>query len=274
MTKAALLQTPASPASWPSGLVRLLIAIAKLPPFCRGKFRFAISRRILRLAGHPLLAKFRGAIFSVHRDDHPTEYAILLYPRYDAKEFEFLLAGMPQGGVAVDLGSNIGLYSIPLAIKAGPAGKVLAIDAAQQFGGKLLSNARLSGVSNIAMEIVAVGNRVGTASVRLVQGNAGTATIGGAGSGPNDLPMRPLLDILQDHGITGIDVMKVDIDGSEEIALLPFLKSAGRSLLPRRLVMEHLFVYDGQNRLASALAEAGFVISGTTRSNTLYERRD
>jgi hypothetical protein len=67
--------------------------------------------------------------------------------------------------------------------------------------------------------------------------------------------------------------MKIDIDGSEEIALVPFLSAAGPALLPKRLVMEHLMLDMVSGALPDALKAAGYSIVGSTKSNSLYERR-
>ena len=39
-----------------------------------------------------------------------------------------VLGGLGEGDVAVDLGSNIGMYTITMAVRAGASGKVIAID--------------------------------------------------------------------------------------------------------------------------------------------------
>lgn len=251
------------------GLARVLLAFGKLPPFCRGKLRGWTARAVLKAAGSPLLARFRGAVFAVHDDGHPTEYSILLYPRYDSAEFDFLLEGLGAGGTAVDLGSNIGLYSLPLAAKAGPHGKVLAIDASAAFAAKLAVNARLSGLPNVIQDIVAVGDRVGEVCLTPVPGNPGTAVISQQAGG-STVAMLPLLDILVRNGISQIDVMKVDIDGSEEIALVPFLLGAERSLLPNRIVMEHVLLGAAASALPEALTRAGYTLCKKTRVNSFY----
>ncbi len=253
------------------GLARVLLALGKLPPFCRGKLRGWTARAVLKAAGSPLLARFRGAVFAVHDDGHPTEYSILLYPAYDNAEFDFLLEGLGAGGTAVDLGSNIGLYSLPFAVKAGPEGGVLAIDASAAFAAKLAVNARLSGLVNVIQEIVAVGDRVGEVCLTPVAGNRGTAVISQQAGGTT-VAMLPLLHILKRNGISRIDVMKVDIDGSEEIALVPFLRAAAPSLLPKRIVMEHIMLDNGSNALPEALAKAGYVLVKKTRVNSFYEK--
>ena len=84
--------------------------------------------------------------------------------------------------------------------------------------------------------------------------------------------MLPLLDILASNSIKAIDVMKVDIDGSEEIALVPFLRGAAPALLPKRIVMEHVMLDGNTGSLPEALAQAGYTLRQKTRVNSLYER--
>ncbi len=254
----------------PGALAKVLLKLGGIAPFNRGTFRRFTTRTVLSAAGGALRAKFRGATFIISDADHPTECAILLNPRYNAPEIDFLADAVGAGGVAVDIGSNIGLYTLPIAIKAGGSGRVLAIDASRIFSARLAINAAASGLTNIVQVVGAVGDHTGTAMLALTPNNPGTASlVNGHGE---VVPMETLIDILARNDVTKIDAMKVDIDGSEDIALLPFLAAAPMSLLPKRMVMEHIALTSG-SLLPGALARAGYVEVGRTKSNSLYERR-
>jgi FkbM family methyltransferase len=256
----------------PTGVAALLRAFSRIPPFCRGRLRHLLTGVIVKLAGGPLKASFRGAIFAINGKGHPTESALLLYSSYDKEEFDFLLDGLPVGGTAVDLGSNIGLYSLPFAARVGPSGTVLAIDASAAFAAQLGANAKLSGFTNVNQEVVAVGDEPGHVTLNAVPGNPGTAMIT-RDAGQVSIPMLPLLDLVRKHGISAIHVMKVDIDGSEEIALVPFLRDAEPSLHPARLVLEHKLI-DGQtSALPASLAKANYRVAKMTRVNSLYVKQ-
>lgn len=255
----------------PSVYIRLLLRFGRTWPFCRGQFRGWIAHTITVLSKTPLIADFNGAKFLVHNDGHATEHAILLYPKYNAAEIAFLLEALTDDGTAVDIGSNIGLYSLPMAVKLGGKGKVLSLDANAAFALKLTKNAEVSGLTNIVQEVIAVGDRYGTVSVMTVDGNPGTAIVAPGKGGPS-VEMQPLKDILHRHGVNRIDAMKVDIDGSEEIALVPFLRNAPLELLPKRLVMEHIMLDKSDGPLPRALKTAGYSVVGTTKSNSLYQR--
>ena len=69
-----------------------------------------------------------GCKFRIRGAGNLIENGILVHPTYNKVEIDFLREGTPEGGAFIDLGSNIGLYTVPLALKAGPSGKVLAVD--------------------------------------------------------------------------------------------------------------------------------------------------
>ncbi len=82
---------------------------------------------------------------------------------------------------------------------------------------------------------------------------------------------KPLLGILDDCGVTRADVLKIDIEGAEDLALQPFLAQAADERLPRRLIVEnsdHLWKRD----LRAAISARGYVATVRSRLNTVYAR--
>ncbi len=53
------------------------------------------------------------------------------------------------------------------------------------------------------------------------------------------LPVRRLLGIVREHGFERIDALKADIEGAEDLALLPFLEEAPPSLWPKLAILEN-----------------------------------
>ena len=90
------------------------------------------------------------------------------------------------------------------------------------------------------------------------------------GAGP--IPVRTLEALLAEAGITRIDGLKIDIEGHEDKALAPFLDTAPRSMLPRRIVIEHPEPGADYPGCAAAFARHGYELVGRTRNNSLYRR--
>ena len=69
---------------------------------------------------------------------------------------------------------------------------------------------------------------------------------------------------------TRIDGLKIDIEGHEDKALAPFLDGGERSMLPRRIVIEHPEPDADYPGCAAAFARHGYELVGRTRNNSLY----
>ena len=78
-----------------------------------------------------------------------------------------------------------------------------------------------------------------------------------------------LIKILKKNNIRCIDCLKIDVEGHEDLALLPFFKSAEKSLFPKHIVIEHtsssIWIHKD---LMDFLSRIGYKIILKTRSNS------
>lgn len=201
-----------------------LIGVAQRSILRRGVFRRHIAALIGALGTKTLDVGFRGCSYRLRSSRDGIECGILLNPGYNTEDIDFLAAGLPPGGVFVDIGCNIGLYTLPLARHAGPQGRVLAVDANALVTGWLAFNAAASGIDTLALVTSAVSDRDGSGSLHSETGDFGMVSVDDSAPGP--VPLRRLVDILDATGITRIDALKIDVEGHEDRALAPFLSSA------------------------------------------------
>src|SRR5690606_24196983 len=136
-------------------------------------------------------------------------------------------------GVFVDLGANIGAYTVPLARYAS---RVVAIEPNPEMLDRLSTNLVASEVYNVAVVPAAIGDREYNATLKRNTRNLGSSSIATDG----DLPvrMRPLTAVLDEHCVDTIAALKADIENFEDRALLPFFANAPRSRWPARVVIE------------------------------------
>ncbi|MBC7282759.1 FkbM family methyltransferase [Hoeflea sp.] len=253
----------------PNRLQTWIIDFARTSMLRRGVFRATLSRLIFLLGGgRPLDIEFRDAVFRLEGGRNLIEYGILLNPAYNAEDIDFLLGAVSDGGVFVDIGCNIGLYSLPLARAAGPTGRCISIDANPLMTERLARNAALSGLSNITAIASAVSDREGSGHLAVRKNDDAIVAVEETGAGP--IPVRLLAALLSDAGITRIDGLKIDIEGHEDKALVPFLETADRSMLPRRIVIEHPEPQADYPGCTAAFARHGYELAGRTRNNSLY----
>lgn len=252
----------------PNAAQRALIALARHTVLRRGSARRVMTNLILRLGRGKLDTHFRGGAFRIRGGNNLIEYGVLLNPDYNAVEIDFLLGGAGPGANFVDIGSNIGLYTLPLAVAA-PEGKTLAIDANPMMVERLRWNGTASNAASLTVVHTAVGDVTGRCDLSIGKGDLAIVAVQESADGA--MPMRLLLDVVQSHGLTTIHGLKIDIEGHEDKALVPFLDGAPAGLRPRRIVIEHPSMTHDYPGCAAAFVRHGYRLVGRTRNNSLYE---
>ncbi|MGH7116492.1 MAG: FkbM family methyltransferase, partial [Stellaceae bacterium] len=133
---------------------------------------------------------------------------------------------VPPGGVAIDVGANLGEWTVPLARRVGPAGRVLALEpaprAAKALGRTLAANA----LAQAELVRCALGDHDGETEfaipiVTSARADTGTAHIGAAAAGHEVLtvPLRSLDALAAERRIDRIDLIKIDVEGHERAVL-------------------------------------------------------
>jgi FkbM family methyltransferase len=135
---------------------------------------------------------------------------------------------LPPGGAFVDVGAHIGYHSLKAAKKVGPSGRVLAIEPNPATVRQLRENVAASGAAQIVVWEVACSDHEGV--VKLYAG--GASNTGNSSLSPNnvggwdrkgppsfEVRARPLDAIVDEAGLTGVDVIKADVEGAEMLVL-------------------------------------------------------
>ena len=254
----------------PNFLQRAVIALARRTILHRGLFRHRMSRLIVALGGFkPIDLGFRGGNFRIRAENNLIEYGLMLHPGYNKPDIDFLSKAVGDGGTFVDLGSNIGLYSLPLAVVAGPKGRVVSIDANPAMAAQLRWNAAATGLANLTVVNCAVGDAEALVTLHIRKDDVAIVSVEAATDG--EIRLRPLLAILREAGVVGVDALKIDIEGYEDKALPPFLDAAPDALLPKRIVIER-FGGGDYPICAAAFARHGYHLQGRSRQNSFYQK--
>jgi FkbM family methyltransferase len=165
-----------------------------------------------RLRGFPL--RFRFSPGSPH--------GRLLYYRGLADERLILrLRQLLRPGMTfIDVGANIGFYSVVAAHCVGPTGRVFAFEPQQALAERFWENVTLNRLGNVIHEPVALGRTPGTSNLFQISDHDGQATLrlrpGERSVGPVAVvTVRTLSDVLREHGVASVDGMKIDVEGGE-----------------------------------------------------------
>jgi FkbM family methyltransferase len=137
-----------------------------------------------------------------------------------------VLAFLHPGSVAVDVGANLGEWTVPLARAVGAAGRVVALEPAPRSAAALEKTLAANGLTQAEVMRCAIGDRDGTAEfavpvVTSARTDTGTARIGPACAGHESLhvPLRSLDSLAAERGLDRLDLIKIDVEGNERQVL-------------------------------------------------------
>jgi FkbM family methyltransferase len=240
----------------------------------RGAFRPWLSRLVNLLRAGPVDVSYQGASFRFYHQASATERGALFNPDYNVEELDFLRAHTPAGGVFVDVGANVGTYAMVLARHVGADGNVIAIEPHPITHARLAFNNAASGYTQVKLVAAAAGAADGELMIETDGDNLGASHIvtGDVSSKAIKVPSLRLQRILEESGASHVDALKIDIEGFEDRALMPFFRDAPQTLWPRAVVIEHLSRNEWLDDCITDMRARGYAETGKTRSNTLLAR--
>jgi FkbM family methyltransferase len=217
---------------------------------CLGMIRQRTVRGVLRKPLVRLLARLgpicdvevRGLRLRCRIGDNVAERRILFGAQGLIRDVARITRDLAPGGTFVDVGANAGMFAVHAAKAVGPQGCVLAVEPSPEMVERLRFNVNANGFKNVRIAAVAVGDRRGQASFHTVVRQHGKSSLHEMPEGGLQMtvPVEPLLSLVSGHGLEKIDAMKIDIEGYEDRALMPFFADAPSGLWPRRILIETL----------------------------------
>jgi len=283
-------QPEGSPEAPPFGTYAPTAFQARLIDFTRrqsetwlGKRLAFLARRLVMLGlSHPLDVEVFGQRMRLNPFNNVSEKRILFTPQYfDQQERDALAEHIGgehfgEGYVFVDIGANVGGYALFVAANAGGSARILAIEPQPIVFDRLVYNIGLNPTGTVKAIACALADKEGEMTLFLPARNKGEASVKivgtpGGGDRSVQVPARTLLGLLEDEGIDHIDALKIDVEGAEDLILVPFLAEAPEHLLPRLLIIEH--ARDRwQTDCISLLEKAGYRQVVETRLNMVMAR--
>lgn len=222
------------------------------------------------LYGHDIL-RFK---LRLHPRDSCTESRILFSSRIrDYEEIRWLKSHFQQGDTFLDIGANVGYYTM-WALVLG-AKRVIAVEpnpiAHQRLTFNVLAN---SFEDRVIMECVALGASVGDAVLSIPGASIGGGKLGVVENPREQFQVKQLTlaNLLELHGITRVNMMKIDIEGMEASVLLPFFEGSSSELWPDSVIIEHISSIEWEQNILEYMLGIGYRKVAETRSNTLLTK--
>ncbi|RST87117.1 FkbM family methyltransferase [Aquibium carbonis] len=195
----------------------------------------------------------------------------------EAEEHALIEPLLKPGMVFVDIGANVGTYSLHVATKAGPGARIIAFEPHPRTFAKLAYNLDANGAGNVAAQNLAIAGETGTMELYSDGGgNIGHASLLREGAGAvrstQAVPVAPLASVLARQGVPNVDLLKIDVEGFEDRALLPLFEQAPERLWPKAILIETVLSTLWLRDCIGFLADRGYRRGGETAENVLLLR--
>ena len=140
----------------------------------------------------------------------------------DPNEFTFLHKMLEPGMTFLDAGANEGVYTVFAAHCVGHRGAVWAFEPSQREFNRLQQNLKLNRLKNVHSFRLALAEHEGQAELAVAEAeHLGQNTLGnfaydGVGVLRKELvPVQVLDQVVEENGVTRLDVIKLDVEGAE-----------------------------------------------------------
>jgi FkbM family methyltransferase len=212
-------------------------------------FRRAVTMRLAYPAGALDVERW-GLRMRLHPRDNGCEKNLLFTPQmYEPTELKELGADIARARqwqapfVFVDIGANVGLFSLFAAAHAGRGARIFAVEPEPGNLQRLTFNVSVN--PNVPIKILPIGlsDEAGELAVELDRrdrGGSRTRKVTQAEALPNTARVKSqtLLQLVKSEQIETIDALKIDVEGFEDVILGPFLQEAPPQMWPRLIIIE------------------------------------
>ena len=175
--------------------------------------------RVRCLVGLPSIVVLRSLDIRLKLPPEWRGIAKLLYVFREQYEPELLWLkdSLRPGDVFIDAGASLGVYSLAASRRVGEEGKVMAFEPSQVFYPQLEGNLLMNGCENVVPFQFALSNSEGNATL-YDHPDPTRYSLGGLGHGER-VRTRKLGNVLGEAGVRQLDLVKLDVEGAEELIL-------------------------------------------------------
>jgi FkbM family methyltransferase len=173
-----------------------------------------------RLAENVTLLRLDGFSIYVPKDDQAVGRHLVEQRTYEPHVTAVLRERLRPGMHVLDIGANIGYFTMLFAAAVGPSGRVFAVEPNAECARLIEASRRENSFGNVIVVQAAAGRELGLLVLNATYSNAMTGQLPddvGALITANSVPSVKLDDVL--HG-ERLDIVKIDVEGAEYVALL------------------------------------------------------
>ena len=256
-------------------MARLIAATRACGPgWAASRRAFALRKLALRLVGaRPLDVETFGVKMRLVGAQSSCEKRLLYTPQYvDPAERALLDARLPEAATFIDVGANVGAFSLFVAARR-PRALVVAVEPQREVCARLAFHARINGCAIRVCEC-ALSDREGAAQLFVDPRDKARASIrmlgGDLAQDRREVATTTLLALCRQERIDRIDALKVDAGGADDLILEGFFEAAPVALRPRLLIVDACAPTSAA--LARGLVALGYRALASSRAKHVFSR--
>ncbi len=146
---------------------------------------------------------------------------------YDPNLVVMINTLLPNGGVFLDIGSNMGYCSLLMSKAVGEDGRILAVEPSERDFLRLVDNVNLNRLDNVSVYRLAISDKIGKTNISIAtEERSALNTLGTEFSNrgiekvkTEEVDVTTLDAFVEEEDLDRVDVIKMDIEGSESKAL-------------------------------------------------------
>ena len=257
----------------PSFSINIILILVKIG-LGRGKLKLLFSY-IIKKYNHLkyLDLIYNGLKIRLSPFGNTIESKILLSSKIREEiELNELRKAVRSKGVFIDIGANVGYYSL-LAAKFG-AKEIISFEPNPVLCERFKKNIELNKFEErINLYKCALGDKRGNKRLYLNKSDIGSSSLLKNNLSTNFISVKvfSLMEILETKNIKKIDALKIDVEGFEDKIMKPFFEKSNQKLYPKIVIIEHSGKEQWEWDVISWMFNHGYKLLNRTKSNLILK---
>jgi FkbM family methyltransferase len=160
-----------------------------------------------------------GLTFYMHPKDNYLTQFVLFYGTYEPEQTRLFRSKCRAGGTVIDVGANVGWYTVIGSKLVGKNGRVIAFEPEPENFAILKQNVIANGCDNVILEQKALSNVAGDITLYLDEANKGKHSTVFDSKGKVIKVEALRLDDYLENRFKKVDFVKIDVEGAEPMVL-------------------------------------------------------
>lgn len=242
--------------------------ILRNTPLRKSAFLIKLQENLLRLFYKKETVKVGEFDVKIHSPTEIIGKKLVLEGGFETEEIAFLCNLAQPGDTVVDVGANIGLYTLHLSRAVGPTGRVFSFEPDPANLALLSENIRINSCDNVTVVPVALGDSSTRMALFTCEENKGFQSFANLVSSEKsiEVEVRRAEDILKDHSLS---VMKIDVEGAEPMVWQGMGTNKPKNLLFEFVPWQQKAVGNDPLQFLQGLVAEGYTLFQLDKSNLI-----